>query len=126
MGGVLRERAAQALRRTSSPAAAGALECAPGRLQLYVDDPVLVPVPPDFIETLSADLVPFLAGTGHISEEDAQRALGRCGRLAYLIPAVRPLCGETLGGLGRHRQVSTPRPPRSATEVRAAPLHTDG
>ena len=61
------------------------------------DHYVVVSVPADFIESLSADLEPFLAGTGHVSEEDAQRTLGRCGRLAYLIPAVRPFVAGLWG-----------------------------
>ena len=58
---------------------------------------VVVSVPPDFTKMLSAVLEPFLAGAGHISEEDTQRTLGRCGRLAYLIPSVRPFVAGLWG-----------------------------
>ena len=50
-------RTAQALLRTSSTAAAGALECAPGLLQLYVDDPVLSLAGSPASAAASADLV---------------------------------------------------------------------
>ena len=162
-------RTAQGLLRTSAQCSLGSAACAPGRLQLYVDDPVLslvgrpaatdasmdlvllwwlclgpplawhkgtsgpgshkwiggvfevrptatatdavraqlagcshyvvVTVPPEFAATLSDDLALFTDGTGHIADEDVQRTLGRCGRLAYLIPAARPFVSALWGAL---------------------------
>ena len=40
---------------------------------------VVVSVPPDFAATLSEDLLLFADGGGHVSEDDVQRPLGRCG-----------------------------------------------
>ena len=162
-------RSAQALLRTTAQSTVGAAACAPGRLQLYVDDPVLslagspaatdasidlvllwwlclgpplawrkgtsgrgshrwiggifdvrptatatdavraqigdashyvvVSVPPDFAASLSDDLALFSDGTGHIADEEVQRTIGRCGRLAYLIPAARPFVSAMWGAL---------------------------
>jgi len=162
-------RTGQALLRPSAASRRGVRHGAPGRLQLYVDDPVLslsgspagaavsidlvllwwlsigpplawrkgslgtashrwiggifdvrpisaasdaeraqvgnashfvvVSVPPDFVATLSEDLRLFTEGGGHIAEEDVQRTLGRCGRLAYLIPAARPFVAGLWGTL---------------------------
>ena len=153
--------------RTSAACQQGSSSCAPGRLQLYVDDPVLslvgaqsdvdagidillvwwlclgpplawkkgscgtgphrwigaifdvkpaagasaairaqigaashyvvVTVPPDFVKTLTEDLDLFVCGSGHIGDEGVQRTLGRCGRLAYLIPAARPFVSALWG-----------------------------
>ena len=162
-------RTGQALLRTSAACRHGTRKCAPGRLQLYVDDPVLslvgaqadvdagidillvwwlclgpplawrkgsfgtgphrwigaifdvkpaagateairaligaathyvvVMVPPEFIETLAGDLEFFLDGARQVTDEIVQRAIGRCGRLAYIVPAVRPFVSALWGAL---------------------------
>ena len=65
-----------------------------------VDHYVVVSVPDDFIATLTCDLKLFLNGTGHVSDDDVQRTIGRCGRLAYLVPAARPFVSALWAALG--------------------------
>ena len=58
---------------------------------------VLIKVPPDFVETVLADLVSFLSEKT-VTEKQVDVLLGRAGRLAYLTPAARPFVTALWGG----------------------------
>jgi hypothetical protein len=140
-------RSAQGLLRPRAGAARGSQTAAPGRLQTYVDDPVLtvagsaaacseavdlvitwwrvlglplawskgvyteadhtwiggrfrlvadpvphavVQVPEAFADELYVGLEPFARPTGTLGRAQVDQVLGRVGRLAYIVPAVRP------------------------------------
>ena len=75
---------------------------APEAVQALVGDAsryVVVSVPEDFAAALSEGLNLFLGGAAHIAEEVVQRAVGRCSRLAYLVPAARPFVAAMWGAL---------------------------
>jgi len=72
----------------------------------------VVTVPPAFADGLFEELAPFAAGKGHIAHSTVERVLGKCGRLAYLVPGAKPfvsslwgaLAGSQTAGRGKHRE----------------------
>ena len=46
--------------------------------------------PAEFLDELAEELQRFAAGSGTATLKDAERMVGRAGRLAYLVPACRP------------------------------------
>ena len=159
-------RTAQALLRPFARSEAGHAAAAPGRLQLYVDDPVLtvtgepaaaqlaidlvltwwlllgVPLawkkgalyerdhqwigarfvlnapgevhvflPPGFLADLFELLEPFVAGTGHASLAAARRVVGKCARVAYVVPDAAPFAAALWGALGGAAAAGREAPP---------------
>ena len=60
-------------------------------------------MPADFADGLHDLLEPLAAGKGHVTQATLDRVLGKCGRLAYLVPAVRPFVGALWGALAGSR-----------------------
>ena len=44
-------------------------------------------------------LAPLAQETGHVGEADLAEILGKCGRLAYILPACKPFVASLLGAL---------------------------
>jgi len=161
----------------------GKLSAAPGRLQMYVDDPItvyldsksacelpadimiawwltlglplswakgsftpsvhrwigtdfstrvvdgaaagVITVPAEFAQNLFDVLEPFAQARGHVSEAAVDQALGKAGRLMYLVPSVRPwvsaLWGALAGSRAANRGQRRESPPGRHAAKRFAP-----
>ena len=53
--------------------------------------------PDDFVAELHSLLSDLAAGRGHVSDRDLDGVLGKCGRLAFLIPGTRPFVSALWG-----------------------------
>ena len=68
-------------------------------------------LPPKFLLELGSDLQPFLAGTGAVSLRAAERAVGRCGRVAHVVPDARPFAGAMFAALTAAKAAPAEAPP---------------
>ena len=59
----------------------------------------IMTLPQPFIEELSALLVPLAAGTGHIPERSLLTIIGKCNRVAQIVPDARPFVGALYAAL---------------------------
>jgi len=67
----------------------------------------IIKVPPDFCDELFDLLTPLSKGTGLVTDKFLERALGKAGRLSYLIPAVRPFVAALWGAWSGSRDAHT-------------------
>ncbi|CAK0887156.1 unnamed protein product, partial [Prorocentrum cordatum] len=156
----------QALLRPFARSGCGRAAAAAGRLQLYVDDPVLtvagtpaaaqlaidlaltwwpllgvplawkkgalyarehlwigamfipyspgevhVMLPTEFLADLFRLLEPFAAGSGHASVAAARRVVGKCARVAYVVPDAAPFAAALWGALAGAAAADREAPP---------------
>jgi len=69
----------------------------------------VITVPPCFASELLTLLKPFAAGKGHLSQSAVDQVLGKTGRLAYLIPTVRPYAAALWAGYAGARDAKRKR-----------------
>ena len=56
-------------------------------------------LPPKFLEELLKELAPFATGKGKTTLSIAERVVGRCARVAHVIPQARPFAGAMYAAL---------------------------
>jgi hypothetical protein len=66
----------------------------------------IMSVPEAFAEDLHEKLEPLTRQRGHVRDHDLDIVLGKCGRLAYLIPACRPWVSALWGALAGSRSAA--------------------
>ena len=57
---------------------------------------VLMELPPRFLEELLGELMPFATGVGKVKLKVAERVVGRCARIAHVVPQARPFAGRCM------------------------------
>jgi len=57
------------------------------------DGTAVMSLPPQFVAELKALLAPLAAGSGHIRQQEVQTIIGKCGRVAHIVPEARPFVG---------------------------------
>jgi len=67
----------------------------------------IVSAPPEFLADLASRLVPFASGRGHASTQEVDILLGRCGRLAVIVPAAKPYVTALWGALAGSRAAAS-------------------
>jgi len=73
-----------------------------------------------FVDNLYAILEQMASGEGHLAEDDVEVILGKCGRLAFLIPAVKPFVSALWGAFSASRAAAEGHRPEAPKGRHAA------
>ena len=88
------------------------------------DSEAVITLPTAFVNELIELLQPLAAGSGHITEKAAQTIVGKCNRVAQVVPEARPFVGAMYAALtaAQHAQASGRReaPPKRVPSKRFA------
>ena len=63
-------------------------------------------LPKEFVDELLENLKPFCEGCGHVALKLAEQVVGRCGRVAHVVPEARPFASMFYGALAGSKRAA--------------------